>query len=141
MGVTMTAITREMLRDYLNDALPDAELASVEASLRTDAAAAALLQTVRNEIDRGEHSIGGIWRRERLSCPSRDLLGSYLLQALDDDINDYIRFHLETIGCPACQANLDDLTRKQAKADAPTVKRRARIVQSSEPALKKAKKE
>ncbi len=137
----MPAITKEMLRDYLNDALPDAEMASVEANLRQDSSIATLLQTVRDEIDRGEHSIGGIWRRERLSCPSRDIIGSYLLKALDSDVYDYVKFHLQTIGCPACQANFDDLEKKQEQADAPTTTRRARIVQSSEPALKKAKKD
>jgi hypothetical protein len=95
---------------------------------------------VRREVESGEHTIGAIWRRERLSCPTRDQIGSFLLKALDDDLETYIEFHLKTIGCPACQANLDDLEKKQAKADAATAKRRQRIVNSSAPALKKAKK-
>ena len=135
----MPAITKAMLRDYLNDALPDAEMASVEAALRTTPKIQALFESVRREVESGEHTIGAIWRRERLSCPSRDQLGSYLLKALDDDVETYIAFHLKTIGCPACQANLDDLEKKQAKADTTTTKRRQRIVNSSAPALKKAK--
>jgi hypothetical protein len=131
-------ITREMMRDYLNDALPDDELAAIEAELRSSEAAQSLLLDVRGEIDRGEHSLGGIWRRERLSCPTRDQLGSYILQALDDDFASYIQFHLQTIGCPACQANFDDLSKKQADAPA-TSKRRKRIVESSHAALKKAR--
>lgn len=136
----MPAITKEVLRDYLNDALPDAELASVEAALRDDAEVQALFRMVQAEVDRGEHSIGAIWRRERLSCPTRDQIGSFLLQALDADLEAYIDFHLRTIGCPACQANYDDLAKKKAKPDAKAEKRQQRIVQSSAPALKKVKK-
>ncbi|CAN5227080.1 hypothetical protein BH11PLA2_BH11PLA2_21290 [soil metagenome] len=133
----MPKITREMLRDYLNDALPDAELTAIETALRDTPAVQTLLLSVREEIDRGEHSIGGIWRRERLSCPTRDQLGSHLLKALDDDLFDYIEFHLKTIGCPACQANHDDLAKKHAAAEAPA-KRRQKIVKSTSGALKKA---
>ena len=48
-----------------------------------------------------------------MSCPTRDQLGGYLLEAGDPELLEYIRFHLEEIGCPYCQANLDDL-RKMA---------------------------
>jgi hypothetical protein len=136
----MAAITKAMLRDYLHDALPDAEMASVEAALRSDAKTQALFNEVQQDLDRGEHSIGAIWRRERLSCPSRDQIGSYLLQALDEDLEEYIEFHLKTIGCPACQANLEDLEKKKAKADKATAARHSKIVNSSSPALKKARK-
>lgn len=136
----MPAITKEMLRDYLHDALPDAELACVESALRNDKTTQKLFGLVLQELDRGEHSIGAIWRRERLSCPTRDQIGSFLLQALDEDLEVYIGFHLKVIGCPACQANLDDLEKKKAKADKPTLTRRQKILNSSAPALKKAKK-
>jgi len=105
----MAPITREVLRDYLHDALPDSELAAVERALRTDPALRTLLSEVLEQEDRGEHTVGAIWRRERVSCPTRDQLGSYLLEAGDPEVLDYIRFHLEEIGCPYCQANLDDL--------------------------------
>ncbi len=83
------------------------------------------------EQDRGEHSIGAIWRRERLTCPTREQLGSYLLQALDPDFQDYIEFHLKTIGCPFCLANLADLKSLHRQNDKDTQKRRRRIFQSS----------
>jgi len=105
----MSPITREVLRDYLHDALPDAESAAVERSLRASAELRALLTDVLELEDRGEHTVGAIWRRERVSCPTRDQLGSYLLEAGDPELLDYIRFHLDEIGCPYCQANLDDL--------------------------------
>ena len=127
----MPEITREVLRDYLNDALPDAELTVVEKAVREQPAVQALLHQVRQEVDRGEHSVGAVWRRERLSCPAREQLGGFLMQALDPDLYDYVEFHLTTVGCAYCQANLDDLKRLQAEPTEPRSTRRRRIVDSS----------
>jgi len=105
----MTEVTRQMLRDYLHDALPDPEMAAVEKALRDRPELRATLREVLEEEDRGEHTLGAIWRRERVSCPTRDQLGGFLLGAGDPDLLDYIQFHLDLVGCPYCQANLDDL--------------------------------
>ncbi len=134
----MTAITRQMLRDYIEDALPDDELPLVEKALREQPEIQTLFRQIREELDRGEHSIGAIWRRERLSCPTRDQLGSFLLEALDPDLQDYISFHLKTIGCAQCQANLEDLNKRKAESDEPVRKRRQRIVKSTAGLLKNA---
>ena len=88
-------------------------MATVEKALRASKELHVLLGEVRDEEDRGEHSVGAIWRRERVSCPARDQLGGYLLGAGDADLLDYVQFHLETIGCPYCLANLDDLKKLQ----------------------------
>ena len=109
----MPAITRQMLRDYLHDSLPESEMAAVEKALRGSKQFHALLAEVREEEDRGEHSVGAIWRRERVSCPTSDQLGGFLLGAGDPDLLQYVEFHLETIGCPYCAANLDDLKKLQ----------------------------
>jgi hypothetical protein len=109
----MSPITREVLRAYVSDALPEAELARVERELRESARLREELKEVIAEEDRGEHTAGAIWRRERVSCPTRDQLGGFLLGAGDPDLLDYVRFHIEEIGCPYCQANLDDLERLQ----------------------------
>src|SRR5437764_15191556 len=111
----MAAITKQMLNDYLNDALPEREMVIVEKQLRDSAKLRKQLQDVLEQVDRGEHTVGAIWRRERVSCPTRDQLGGYLLGAGDPELLDYIRFHLEEIGCPYCQANLDDLRKLQGK--------------------------
>jgi hypothetical protein len=127
----MPSITREMIRDFMNEALPDDELAMVEKAIREQPAIAEMVRLVREEHDRGEHSLGAIWRRERLSCVNREQLGSYLLDALDPELQDYITFHLKTVGCPHCQANLDDLMKKQADTSEPVKKRRQRILKST----------
>ncbi len=45
----------------------------------------------------GVHGLGEIWRRHRLTCPSRQQLGSYLLGAMDDAKREYIQFHIESV--------------------------------------------
>ena len=127
----MPKITRELLHGYLDDALSDAEIAHVEQSLRESEALRRLLRVIIQERDRGEHSVGAIWRRQRLSCPTREQLGSYLLQVLEQPLLDYIDFHLRTIACPYCLANLADLQTQQQDADGQVKKRRKRYFQTS----------
>ena len=122
----------EILRAYLADALPPEELARVEKALRDSAELRARLEEVReNRGDLGLHTLGAIWRRGRLSCPTRQQLGSYLLDALDPDLASYLKFHLDVIACPYCQANLADLKSKGAQVPAAIQSRHNRIVQSS----------
>lgn len=132
----MPAITRQTLRDYLNDALPDAETAAVEKALRDKPEIVALFHEVRQEADASGHTLGGVWRRERISCPTRDQLGAYLLEALDPDQLDYVKFHLTSVGCAFCQANLDDLEKLNAEPAEPAKKRRRRIMDSTAGALR-----
>jgi hypothetical protein len=132
-------ITLEILRAYLEDGLGEAETAEIERELRaSDVLRDQLRQLLRDE-DRGEHSLGAIWRRHRLTCPGREQLGSYLLDAMDPALSRYIRFHLETVGCPYCQANLADLKDKDRDA-APAKAKRQRIFDSSAGLLKRKRK-
>ena len=127
----MSQITREQLHAYLDDALSEAETARVEQALREQEPLRRQLHQVMQDRDRGEHSLGAVWRRERLTCPGRETLGSYLLEVLDEAEQDYIDFHLHTVGCPFCLANLADLE-AQKKEPAPRAKeRRRRFFQSS----------
>jgi anti-sigma factor RsiW len=127
----MAEISREQLHAYLDDALSDAETARVEQALRDSEPLRKALRQAMQERDRGEHSLGAVWRRERLTCPSREQLGSYLLGVLDDTVQDYVTFHLNTIGCPFCQANLADLEARQQEPAPKAKERRRRYFQSS----------
>ena len=127
----MAEVTREQLHAYLDDCLPEAEAARIEKTLRSSEPLRKQLQATLQERDRGEHSVGAIWRRERLSCISREQLGSFLLQALDDNLMDYVRFHLETILCPFCLANLADLKAQQGEPTPQAKKRHRKIYESS----------
>ena len=127
----MPVFTREQLSAYLDDALSDGETAQVEQALRQSDALRRQLRGLMSERDRGEHSIGAIWRRERLSCPNREQLGNYLLRVLDGDQQDYIQFHLHTVGCAFCLANLADLQARQKEPASRTQQRRRRFFESS----------
>src|SRR5437764_8522457 len=127
----MSDITREQLHAYLDDALTDAETARVEQTLRDSEPLRRLLRQVMQERDRGEHSLGAIWRRERLTCPTREQLGSYLLEVLDEPEQEYVEFHLHTVGCPYCLANLADLRALQKEPVPKAKERRRRFFQSS----------
>ncbi len=124
-------ITPEVLHGYLDDALGDEETAHVEKELRSSEPLRRQLKAIMQERDRGEHSIGAIWRRQRLSCPTREELGSFLLQVLDRDLQEYIAFHLKTVGCPFCQANLTDLQSLQQEPAPKAHERRRRYFESS----------
>jgi hypothetical protein len=126
-------IDEDTLRAYLADTLPAEAQARVEKALRASAELRARLEDVRqNRGDAGLHSLGAIWRRARLTCPTRQQLGSTLLDALDPELTAYIRFHIEVIECPFCQANLADLKAKTAQPSTATQQRRNRILKSSQ---------
>lgn len=129
-------IPRETLAAYLDDALSDLETAQVEQALRQNDTLRRQVRALLQERDRGEHSVGAVWRRHRLTCPNREQLGSYLLGVLDSGMQDYLEFHLRTIGCAFCQANVADLEAQQQDV-APQVKqRRKRVFDSSAGLLK-----
>ena len=124
-------VTREQLFAYLDESLDDSEIARIEKLLRTSKALQGQLSKVREERDRGEHSLGAVWRRDRLSCLTREQLGGYLHGVLDKHVHAYVEFHLKTIGCPSCLANLDDLREKQTEAAAQKQRRRRYFEQSA----------
>ncbi len=119
------------LEAYLDEALPPEEMARIEKAARDDRALAAQLASIHARRASGVHSLGEIWRQHRLSCPSRERLGSYLLGALDDGTTGYITFHLDVVGCRYCQANLADLRSQLAGGDPTDAQRRSKYFQSS----------
>jgi len=123
--------TQSELEAYLDEALPTEQMAEIEGALRDDAELAKSLVAVNAKRDAGVHSLGEIWRRHRLSCPSRQQLGSYLLGVLDDEFRAYIALHIETAGCRMCQANLDDLRQQESEQKTAVQSRRRKYFQSS----------
>lgn len=131
--MALDAITTSEVEAFLDESLPAARMAEIEEALRGgDDQLTALVAEVNGRRDAGLHSVGEVWRRRRLSCPTREQLGSYLLGVLDEGLADYIKFHVEVIGCRVCAASLEDLQSKQAAAaDSETEQRRRRYFQSS----------
>ena len=127
----MNNFNRERLRAYIQETLPEAEMATIEKSVRDSVKLQALLHDVQLELERAEHSVGAIWQRERITCPNREQLGGYLLDALDPGYTEYVKFHLETIACSYCLANLDDLRHINAEPAEPRSRRQRKIIDSS----------
>jgi anti-sigma factor RsiW len=127
------------LEAYLDEALPPEETARIEQAVRTDRDLVRRLAEINAQRGAGLHSVGEIWRRHRLSCPTRQQLGSYLLGALPDDLARYVTFHLDVVGCRYCQANLADLKDQQAEAEEAIETRRRKYFQSSVGHLRREK--
>ena len=125
------------LEAYLEEALTPAQMATIEQEMRGQPDLLDRLSEINSRRDAGMHSLGEIWRRNRISCPTREQLGSYLLGALDDEQLDYVRFHLATVGCRLCHANLHDLERRQAESNESVVVRRRKYFDSSAGYLRK----
>ncbi len=125
------AFRQSDLEAYLDEALPAEEMARIEKTLRRSASLREELARAVARRDSGSHSLGAIWRRARLSCLSREELGGYLLGTLPHDLARYVEFHVETVGCRICQANLADLRRQQADPPEAVHTRRRRYFQSS----------
>jgi hypothetical protein len=119
------------LEAYLDEALPPEEMARVELALRKDRELVRRLAAIHARRDAGVHTLGEIWRRHRLTCPTRDQLGNHLLGAMPREAADYVDFHLRVIGCRWCLASLTDLQRQQAETQEATQVRRRKFFQSS----------
>jgi RNA polymerase sigma factor (sigma-70 family) len=83
-----------------------------------------------------ENLLSNIWEFRRFSCPKRSTIGAYLLGTVDNEWHKYIDFHINTLGCRFCRANIDDLqiqnTKKQNK------QLQARIMESTAGFLQKS---
>jgi hypothetical protein len=129
--------TQAELEAYLDEALSPTEMAAMEATLRSRPDLLQQLAAINARRDAGMHSLGDVWRRHRLTCAPREQLGSYLLGVLETDAASYVKFHVETIGCRFCQANLEDLRREQEESSDMARRRRSKYFESSAGQLRK----
>jgi hypothetical protein len=126
-----TAITHDELVAFLGDALPETRMIEIERAIREDEGLRSRLATLLEQYDSGSDGLGEIWKRYRLSCPSRETLGSFLFNVLSPEQSRFIELHLTVTQCPFCQSNLDDLKRSQEAADQHSSPRQQRFFQSS----------
>jgi hypothetical protein len=120
------------LERFLDESLPADRMAAIETALRDDEALQSRIASAVGRRDAGVHSLGEVWRRHRLTCPSREQLGSYLLGVLEAGVEDYVRFHIETVACRLCAASLQDLQAQNASAaKQEAAQRRSKYFQSS----------
>ena len=52
---------------------------------------------------------------QRFSCPKRSTIGAFFLGTLDKQWHEYTDFHINTIGCRFCLANLEDIKTESEK--------------------------
>ena len=122
--------TDRELTAWLDELLPAERMVAFENQLRKDNDLRARVAVLIRHRDQGGNSIGEIWQRGRLSCPVRTELGGFLLGILSADAAEYIEFHLNTVGCRVCQANLSDLE-EQSSQSGQVPDRRRRFFESS----------
>ncbi|WP_149498344.1 hypothetical protein [Roseiconus lacunae] len=125
------------LTAFLDESLSQERSAELETQLRDDKRLRERLVAVSGRESAGLHSLAAIWQRKRLSCPSREEWGQYLLGTLPDDHSGYLEFHLSTVGCRYCAANLEDLRGAADAANQGAVRRR-KYFQTSAGYLKKS---
>ena len=65
-----------------------------------------------------------VWEIQRPSCPKRTTLGKFTLGILPEAWDDFVRFHLETLGCTFCSANLMELQSPSEEDDLQQVQQR-----------------
>ncbi len=126
------------LEAFLDESLPVERMTAIEEAMRSSEELQKRLAAINGRRDAGVHSLGEIWRRHRLSCPSREQLGSFLLGVLPREAADYVKFHLESVECRYCAASLGDLKAQQTAAESEVAKRRRKkYFQSSAGYLRK----
>jgi RNA polymerase sigma factor (sigma-70 family) len=76
-----------------------------------------------------ENILTETWEFQRPSCPKRSTIGAHLLGTLDQEWHEYVDFHVNTLGCKFCRANLEDLKAQSDKSQ--STKFRARIMEST----------
>ncbi|MGQ0634462.1 MAG: hypothetical protein ACT4QC_07625 [Planctomycetaceae bacterium] len=118
------------LLGYLDEALAVERMTAIESALRDSTPLRRRAAELRESRAQQPPSVGDVWRSGRLTCPSRSILGSHLLGALAPGWADYIDFHVQTIGCRYCAANLADL-RSAADGPGEADERRRKFFQSS----------
>ncbi|MBN1125299.1 MAG: sigma-70 family RNA polymerase sigma factor [Sedimentisphaerales bacterium] len=80
--------------------------------VRDHAASSKLNVTQETQL---EDLLTQVWEAGRLSCPKRSTIGAYMLGTLDGNWHDYVKFHLNKLGCHFCRANLTDLQEQTAE--------------------------
>ena len=126
---------------YLDEALPPDVMTAIEDKLRENPELGQQLRAIYNRRDAGIHTLGEIWRRHRLSCPTRGEIEKFLDGELAEDHLDYIKFHLEQIKCRLCVASHEDLQlqREHAETEPGSVYRRQRFLEKSSTYLRRKK--
>ena len=129
--------TQADLEAYLDEALPPEEMGQIEDHLRNNPEMGERLIAIHGRRDAGVHTLGEIWRRHRLTCPSREQLTLYLDDKVGKEQGEYITFHLEEIHCRLCVASYEDIRISREDDTDESMSRHQRILDRSSHYLRK----
>ncbi len=132
MSVPQT-FTNEELLAYVDERLVPARASEVERQLRASGALMQRLAQLLQAAERGDATLGGMWRRGRWNCPPRAVWAGFVSGRLGDGLSQYLQFHLDTVGCRICAASVTDLRQNDRSEDEERVRK---IFQSSAGALR-----
>jgi hypothetical protein len=107
----MHGFSDAQLLAYAEERLPMAATLQLEKSLESDEKLKTDLRRVCGQHLTGELSLATIWRDFQVGCLSQDQLAAYVGHQLGGALADYVRFHIDEVGCRICEARLDELAR------------------------------
>ena len=107
--VVPQSFTDEELLAYLDERVSPTRAAEVERQLRASSELLNRLLQLLQSAERGDVTLGGMWRRGRWSCPPRAVWAGFVSGRLGDGLSQYLQFHLDTVGCRICEASVRDL--------------------------------
>ncbi|QDV87134.1 RNA polymerase sigma factor [Planctomycetes bacterium TBK1r] len=70
-----------------------------------------------NDMTLASDLLSRVWESQRPSCPKRSTLGKFTLGILPPPWAEYVDFHVRTLGCGFCRANLDELNPDTSRDD------------------------
>lgn len=114
----MAEIGDEDLLAYFDERLEAGESSRMELLLRESPELLMRASRLIDDRDRGGHTLGEIWRRTRASCPGRAVWAAWVEGRLGDAMSQYLSFHLQTVGCRYCHANVEDLRHHDSSREA-----------------------
>ena len=112
-------------------------MAAIEEALRNNPDMGHQLVAIHGRRDAGVHTLGEIWRRHRLTCPSREKITLYIDGKISGEEANYIKFHLEEIHCRLCVASYEDIKISRQTDDEETESRHQRFLDRSSTYLRK----
>lgn len=65
------------------------------------------LESLQEEVLSLQIPLSELWFRAHISCPHGAALAGYRDSKLEADALEYVAFHVEELGCPHCQARLE----------------------------------
>lgn len=116
------AYSREYIHAYIDGALSPEETEAFALKAQRDSELRGQIRTVQSEFDYHNHTVGSLWRRNQLTCPSDQDIVDYQrgeLAIINPEIADYVQFHLKSIRCIYCISSAAERKQPSTTGDTP----------------------